>query len=137
MENLLATAAVIGGVRQLRIRIAIMPSFSRHGEFFVAVLITGPSSVMVRLRLTDVDDSLMEVRPLAPDLRFGNPDESSVRDAVLGGVASANTINATSYKVAEIQYQCDNDGKCALIRRAAYCIVERLIRFSADDFTGI
>ena len=113
-----------------------MPSFSRHGDFFVASLITGPSSAMVRVRFTDADQPMIDVKTLAPDIRFGNPDESCVRDAVIDGVACANSMHSTSYKVAEIEYACDNDGKCALIRRAAFDIVERLATVTDVGFAS-
>jgi hypothetical protein len=114
-----------------------MPSFARHGDYFVAPLITGPSSAMVRIRFTEFDDDVsICVLPLGDDMRFGNPDASSVRNAILEGVSSANANCGTSYKVAEIHYQCDNDGRCALMRRAAYCIVDRLAKLSDSNFTG-
>ncbi len=91
---------------------------------------------MVRVRFTDADQPLIDVKTLAPDIRFGNPDESCVLDAVIDGVAHANSMHSTSYKVAEIQYVCDNDGKCSLIRRAAYDIVERLATVTALSFAS-
>jgi len=91
---------------------------------------------MVRIRFTDAEQPVIAVKTLAPDIRFGTPGESCVRDAVIDGVACANSKHSTSYKVAEIQYACDNDGKCALIRRAAFDIVERLATVSDLGFAS-
>ncbi|MFT5324719.1 MAG: hypothetical protein ACI8P0_002583 [Planctomycetaceae bacterium] len=113
-----------------------MASFSRSGDLYGVSLITGPSSALVRLRFSDNHGSLPSVVVLGPDERYGNPTDAHVASTVADAVQQANDNCGTEFVVTEVHYKCDNDCKCALIRRAAYIIVRRRVEVADADFAG-
>lgn len=113
-----------------------MPHFSRHGGFYSASLVTGPSSVLLRLRFAAGKSVLPAVTLLAADARYGNASDDEVAELIQQAVDEANKRFGSSFVVAEIQYQSDNDAKCLLIRRAAYVIVRRLVEGGDLGFVG-
>ena len=113
-----------------------MPSFSRRGNLFGTMLITGPRSVLLRLEIGPEPNEHPEVLVLAPDERFGDPDPEIVRAAVLDGAARANNALGTALHPQRIEYQMDNDRLATLLWRAAKEIVTRLAERGPSGYEG-
>jgi hypothetical protein len=113
-----------------------MPHFSRHGAYYSASLITGPRSVLLRLRFTDVDIAVPAVTLLAADTRYGNATEREVAQTIQRAVDEANDTFGSSFVVAEVQYQSDNDVRCSLMGRAAFRIVKQLVEAGEGGFAA-
>lgn len=92
--------------------------------------------MLLRLRFTNVNAHLPIVTLLAPDKRYGNASDHEVAEAIQRAVDEANERFGSSFVVAEVQYQSDNDPKCALLGRAAYVIIRRLVEAGEHGFVG-
>ena len=114
-----------------------MPSFSRSGEFYGASSVTGPSSALVRIRFAPEHNDVPAVSVLVADKHHANPPISDVVQSVCDAIQFANDEFGTQLVPAEIEYQCDNDGRSRLIGRCAYLIVQRLAKLGDGDFVGV
>lgn len=114
-----------------------MPSFARLDGLYGVQIITGPTSVLLRLELLGERIEDFEVAPYMTEGQFRVPAPGLVRARLLEGTDEANREFGTSHHPWLARYAIDDDSdECFLLRRAAYCIVARLARSGEDGYQG-
>ena len=106
----------------------------RRGHYFATQYITGPQylSLMLDLQSERIADPFVTAFHVCPI--NGQPDEATVRSAVLKGTDEANAEFGTNWHPLEIKYSYSgNDNKrCSLMSWAAYSTVKELAERGPD-----
>jgi hypothetical protein len=105
-----------------------MSGVGRRGDHFVVRYTTGPQDLLLMLDLQPERIADPYVTALNVSLKYGNPEESVVRAAVLAGTDEANVEFGTNWHPLEIRYSYSgyDNRQCRLMSRAAYDIVKEL-----------
>lgn len=100
--------------------------FSKDGEWYQAITITGPTHNLLALKL---DESTSQ-EPLVERLSVSNEapliDADDVQKQVLAGVADANAQLGTQYGVAALRFVTTDTPSPIIYRSLAKVIVEQL-----------
>jgi hypothetical protein len=103
--------------------------FTRVGNLFRVVRITGPSHNLLAIELQErresSDDAVIEALP--GKRRSTHLSATEVRESVLEGVAEANNEFGTGYCVRRIQFDPTDSPPAEVYRFLARSIVERLV----------
>lgn len=101
-----------------------MPSFTEDGQRTFVSYVTGPSHVRLGLRFVDapVDKPALVRQPPVGSCSHGEIDESSLIEAVLGGVAAVSP----DLHVAEIVYIANDSPRYPLYSHCAKLLAERI-----------
>ena len=115
-----------------------MPSFGKRDGLYGVQIITGPRSVLLRLKLLPERIEDFEVAAYAPDGLYRNPGPATVRARVLEGTDEANQQYGTSFHPWLARYAVEDfRDECPMLRRAAFSIIERLALFGEGGYDGV
>lgn len=99
--------------------------FSRDGEWYQVVRITGPSHNLLALRFDELGTSGPVVERLSISNEAPMIEADDVQSQVLDGVAEANTELGTNYQVAAIRFVTTDTPSSDIYRSLAKVIVEQ------------
>lgn len=106
----------------------------RRGHYFVTQYTTGPQCLLLMLDLQSerIADPFVNALNICPI--YGQPEEATVRSAVLNGTDEANAEFGTNWHPFEIKYSYSGyDNKtCRLMCQAAYDTVKELVERGPD-----
>src|SRR5262245_291629 len=106
----------------------------RREHYFVTQYFTGPQclTLMLDLQSERVADPFVTAFNVCPI--YGQPEDATVRAAVLAGTDEANAEFGTSWHPLEIKYSYSghDNKRCGLMSRAAYDTVKELTERGVD-----
>lgn len=100
--------------------------FSRDGEWYQVVRITGPTHNLLGLKLGGLDSPEPIVEPLSVSHEAPVIDAEDVQRQVLEGVTEANAQLGTDYQVKAIRFVRTDTPSSSIYRSLAKVIVEQV-----------
>lgn len=100
--------------------------FSRDGEWYQVIRITGPSHNLLALKLGEPGASELIQDRLSVSNEAPTIDGDDVQAQVLEGVAEANAQLGTSYEVAAVRFVTTDTPSASIYRSLAKVIVEQV-----------
>src|SRR5262245_25233926 len=103
-----------------------MPGFTKKGDTYFCSYITGPSHVLLGLRLgsPSVIPSMVRL-PAKQNCQHGALDEDRIREAVQQGLAQVFARLGVELHVAEISYVADDSPRYEMYQHCAMLLAER------------
>lgn len=100
--------------------------FSREGDWYQVIRITGPSHNLLALKVGEIGTSEPEVDRLSVSNEAPMIDAEDVQKQVLEGVEEANTQLGTDYRVTAIRFVATDTPSSSIYSSLAKVIVEQL-----------
>jgi hypothetical protein len=115
-----------------------MPAFHKKEDLYGVQIITGPQSVLLRLRLGSERVADFDAAAYSTEGLYRNVPEATGRARVLEGTDAANREHGTSFHPLWARYTVEafND-ECAILCLAAFAIVERLATCGDEGYNGL
>jgi hypothetical protein len=117
----------------------VTSSVVKQGHYFLTQIITGPQCLRLMLdlqaeRIADPFVTAMSVCHV-----YGQPQDNTVRTAVLRGTDEANAERGTNWHPLEIRYSYSgyDNQNCRLMGHAAYNIVKELAERGEEQIEAI
>lgn len=106
----------------------------KRGHYYVARYTTGPQDLLLMLDMENerINDPFVVALCICPI--YGQPEDPTVRAAVLRGADEANAMHGTSWYPLEIKYWYSgyDNARCSLMARAAFDVVKALAERGPD-----
>lgn len=111
-----------------------MAGVVRRGQYYVTRYTTGPQDLLLMLdmEIERINDPFVVALSVCPI--NGQPEDSTVRAAVLRGADEANEMLGTSWYPLEIKYWYSgyDNARCSLMSCAAFDVVKALAERGPD-----